>query len=179
MEESRIDKRKAKNQKRLMVVGVVLIAIIALIVIALNLSSDSSSVSDPLKEASKKEAKTFRDDNFSTVLINPKENKGASVNISGKVLNSKKKGKIWRVEIYQDQENDDGLTVIESGKDISADKGDIIRVIGTIKGEEKIKDSKKDEIKVPVIEASSISNTSKPQKIEQNNNQRLQEQGMM
>ena len=162
MEESRIDNRKAKNQKRLMVAVVVLLTIVAVIVIGINLSNDPSSASNSSKEATKINAKTFSDENFSTVLVNPKENKGARVNITGEVLKSNMKGNIWRIQIFQDQEGNDGLTVIESSVHPSAEKGDIVRVIGIVKEEEKIKNSKKATIKVPVIRASSIIDRSKP-----------------
>ncbi len=179
MEKSRSDKRKAKNQKRLMIAGVALIAVIAVVVIGINLSSDTASDSNASSKTLNSEVKTFVDANFSTVLIDPKNNKGAKVNISGKVLRFKKKGKIWRIEMYQDPENDDGLTVVESKTDAKVEKGDTVRVVGTVKGEVILKDKDESSIKVPVIEASSLTNNTKPSINDPDGGKKRQDQGMM
>lgn len=58
MEKLRSDKRKAKKQKRLMIAAVIVVAIVASIVIGINLSGDPASVLEPSKEAAKKDVKT-------------------------------------------------------------------------------------------------------------------------
>ena len=162
-----------------MIAGVALIAVIAVVVIGINLSSDTAANLGSATGASKKTIKTFGDADFPKILIDPKGNRGAKVNISGEVQSLKKKGKIWRMELLQDPENDDGLTIVESKSDENVKKGDSVRVAGTVKGEEILKDSDGGKIKVPVIEASSLSNISNPPANSPSDGPIHQGQGMM
>jgi len=178
MSNSRLDKRKAKNKKKLIIASVALTTIIVAIFIAINLSNDSSSNINSSDEIVINEIKKFDDDNFSSVLINPNENKGANVNITGEVLDSKREGKLWRIKIYQKPEDDDGLIVIESKVDSSAEKGDIVKVIGVVKGVETIETSGNGSIKVPVIKAGSVTNKSKAEIRDSSDSLEFQDHGM-
>lgn len=178
MVESRAVKKKVKNQNRMVVGILALVAIIGIIIIAVNLSKNDKTASTTGTGAGDSNTvKVYKDDDFSEILVNPKKYIGEKVDISGQVIDSKKVGRIWRLKIYNKPENKDGLSFIESKSALTLKVGNKVRVAGTVKGSSS-EIIAKGKVVVPVIEASSVQNISSPPPEDRNGGVR-QDKGMM
>lgn len=120
-------------------------------------AQESSTRSKGATTVEAKKVETFTNANFSEVISNADDHKGANVKIKGQVFaEPKKQGDVWQFQINADPKKHEGNTIVigQSDFDIKADM--YLEIEGTVEGQEEYENAFGAKMSAPLIRANKI-----------------------